>query len=207
MTLRNGQGALFLNAVVTPVKELSLTVTRVDLGARISWEMIEGSDNVSGFDVYRGADETSRVKLNEFSIPPGQASFVDEQPLSEETRYWLAEVSRTGDVTWHGPATLASTLPVQGRLLLAQSVPNPLRAGTSTLIQFEVPRQGAVSLQVFDLNGRQVAELLNQALPTGKHSVSWNGRDARGISLSPGVYFYRLSTIDGTRSRKLLLAP
>ncbi|HET9232696.1 MAG TPA: T9SS type A sorting domain-containing protein, partial [Candidatus Eisenbacteria bacterium] len=124
-----------------------------------------------------------------------------------ETRYWLTEVSRTGDVTWHGPATLASALPVPGRLLLAQSVPNPFRAGASTLIQFEVPGQGPASLEIFDLNGHRVGALLNEALPTGKHSVSWNGRDDRGVPLSPGVYFYRLNTTDGIRSRKLLLTP
>ena len=204
VTLRNGQGALFINELVTPV-ELSLTASRSENGALITWEITAGSESVIGFDVHREDGNGNRVKLNDASIPPDRPSFLDEDPFSGETRYWLAEFSRTGDMTWHGPATLAPALPAPACLLLAQNVPNPLPAGSSTLIQFEVPREGRVNLQIYDVTGRRVATLVGEVLPAGEHSASWNGRDENGIPRSPGIYFYRLNTINGTLSRRLLL--
>ncbi len=82
--------------------------------------------------------------------------------------------------------------------LLYQNYPNPFNP--STTIRFTLPQAGHVTLQVFDVLGREVAVLLNEHLPAGEHSVVF---DARG--LSSGVYFYRLTPGSFTQVRKAIL--
>jgi len=69
---------------------------------------------------------------------------------------------------------------------LEQNYPNPFNPATS--IQFAVPEQAVLTLQVFNLLGQQVATLLDQtAYEPGNHVVNWNASN-----LSSGIYFYRL---------------
>ena len=83
-----------------------------------------------------------------------------------------------------------------------RSAPNPFRS--STLISFELPEGGLVSLQVFDISGRHVATLANERLPAGSYSMPWSGKDAAGQDVSPGIYFYRLETPNLRETRKAI---
>ncbi len=67
--------------------------------------------------------------------------------------------------------------------------PNPARVST---ISFALPRADRVELGVFDLQGRQVAQLFKGSFPAGTYSRTWNGADDSGNHVGPGVYFYRL---------------
>ena len=81
---------------------------------------------------------------------------------------------------------------------LAQNYPNPFNP--STTIRFAVSKSGLVRLRVYDLTGRRVTELLNQKIQSGWHSLQFNG-----AGLVSGVYYYQLSTSQGTLVRKMLL--
>ena len=67
--------------------------------------------------------------------------------------------------------------------------PNPARVST---INFALPQHANVDLGIFDLAGRQVVSLAKGALPAGTYTRKWNGTDASGQRVNPGVYFYRL---------------
>jgi hypothetical protein len=86
---------------------------------------------------------------------------------------------------------------------LAQNYPNPFNPATH--IQFSLPRAGAVRLEVFNILGARVRQLVNQILPAGVHRVSFNGRSDEGRLLATGVYFYRLVTDEYAECRKMLL--
>jgi len=79
------------------------------------------------------------------------------------------------------------------RLVPSQTVvtvsPNPFNSITQ--ISYTVPRQGIVSVRVYDINGRLVATLMDGIASFGSHTVVWN---ASGISA--GVYFVRLASGD-----------
>ena len=72
--------------------------------------------------------------------------------------------------------------------------PNPLRTGTS--IPFSLREEADVRIDVWDLGGRRVRELVRSRLPAGDHRADWDGRDDAGRKLSIGTYFYRLM-VDG----------
>ncbi len=86
---------------------------------------------------------------------------------------------------------------------LRPSVPNPFQSATE--IRFSLPEAAGTRLHVFDLRGRLVRELLDGSdQPAGEHRVQWDGRDASGRTVSPGVYFYRLTTPQHVQARKVI---
>ncbi|MDZ7765638.1 MAG: FlgD immunoglobulin-like domain containing protein [Melioribacteraceae bacterium] len=56
------------------------------------------------------------------------------------------------------------------------------------------------TLIVYDILGREIKTLINQQLPSGEHSVTWNGTNNNGQGVSAGVYFYRLIIGDPSTS-------
>ena len=76
------------------------------------------------------------------------------------------------------------------RLRLSPATPNPFRA--STRIDYELPRSASVRLSVHDAQGRCVATLAAGTQAAGRHSVSWDGRDAAGRERHTGFYMVRL---------------
>ncbi len=88
-------------------------------------------------------------------------------------------------------------------LALGAPAPNPLREVTT--LHFSLPHEGRVALAVFDLQGRQVRELVRGAFPGGERSVTWNGRDDQGRSVSSGIYFVRLEALGRTLVRRVAM--
>lgn len=81
---------------------------------------------------------------------------------------------------------------------LLQNYPNPFNPETN--IKFTLPKDGNVTLKVFDVSGRVVAEIVNGNLNAGMYSVSFNAS-----KLSSGVYFYRISADGFTDTKKMIL--
>ena len=86
---------------------------------------------------------------------------------------------------------------------LFPNYPNPFNA--QTRIAYEINRPADVTLKVYDILGRYVTTLINATQTTGQQSVTWDGRDFRGIAVSSGVYFYRMKSGDTDQVRKMLL--
>lgn len=78
--------------------------------------------------------------------------------------------------------------PVALRLYPCQ--PNPFNPRTT--VRFDLPAAAAVRLTVFDLAGRAVRVLVDDALPAGSHEAAWDGRDGAGRETGSGTYLARL---------------
>ena len=84
-----------------------------------------------------------------------------------------------------------------------EAFPNPFNPQTT--VRLVNPRQGHVSVAVFDVQGRLVRELVNADLMAGEHSVTWDGTDRQGRRAGSGVYFARMLAGDTTTGVKLVL--
>jgi hypothetical protein len=104
------------------------------------------------------------------------------------------EIGIVGDPVSVDPET--GELPATARL--EQNYPNPFNPATT--IGFELQEAADSRLSVFDLNGREVATLVNSRLGAGTHSVSF---DASG--LASGIYVYRLQTGEISLTRRMTL--
>ena len=86
---------------------------------------------------------------------------------------------------------------------LNRVIPNPFKSGTS--VSFAVSEKRRVRLSVYDVQGRLVSTLFEGSVDGGEHLIPWDGRDARGGRLAPGVYFLRLSAGESSLVRKMVL--
>jgi len=87
---------------------------------------------------------------------------------------------------------------------LLAAVPNPFNP--RTVLGFEMPASARVTLGIFDLSGRLIRRLLSDAVVSaGHHQVVWDGNDELGRPAAGGVYFYRLSGMERSQSRKMML--
>jgi len=80
---------------------------------------------------------------------------------------------------------------------------NPWTSGMAFSV--EVPTARSVHLSVHDLQGRWLATLLDRALGTGEHTVTWSGVDSRGRRMASGTYLLHLRAGDAAMTRKLLV--
>ena len=113
------------------------------------------------------------------------------------------------DNAWQTPTVWSSTwiggssVGVDDEILpltyaLHPNYPNPFNPATH--IQFTIPEQTDVKLQIFDVLGRQVDVLVNKTLPIGHHEILWSPNN-----LSSGFYFYKLEAGSFMQTRKMIL--
>jgi hypothetical protein len=81
---------------------------------------------------------------------------------------------------------------------LFENYPNPFNP--TTTISYTIPEAGRVSIKVFDVLGREVAELINGFVSSGKHDVVWDG-----TNFASGIYFYRITFGNQTLYKKMLM--
>ena len=82
--------------------------------------------------------------------------------------------------------------------ILKQNYPNPFNF--STIIEFTLPKRGHVTLSLFDILGRKVADIYNQVMDAGTHRHRLSMKD-----VSSGIYFYTLKTEKIQITRKMTL--
>ncbi len=161
------------------------------------------SGMVAGVHV-EDATNQSRLVLFGFgfeSIIRQPARYATPEQVLQNVMNWLTGAT--------GVAESATELP--GTFSLSASYPNPWRmnAGISeTIIRFQLPidlTAERVTLKIFDLLGREVTTLLDQAYQSGQFAARWNGRDRAGEMVKSGVYFYKLQAGAQQQAGKLLI--
>ncbi len=96
---------------------------------------------------------------------------------------------------------------VDDRLPLATRLqaPHPNPFNPTTTIAFELAQAGSVRLSVYGVDGRHVADLVDESLAAGAHRAVWRGRDGAGRPVASGTYLVQLRTAAGTFSQRLTL--
>jgi hypothetical protein len=98
------------------------------------------------------------------------------------------------------PTSVSATTPPAAPVLM-QNYPNPF--SDRTTIRFRAPAASEARLRIYDVAGRLVQVL---AHAPGEYSEAvWDGTDLNGNRVTSGIYFYRLDTAQGQRTRKMLL--
>ena len=92
---------------------------------------------------------------------------------------------------------------IPNKLTLNPSYPNPFNPNTK--ISFDLPKSSKVKLQIVDINGRGIANLLSNSLNSGTYNVNWNGTSDSGVNMSSGIYFIILNVDGSILTQKLSL--
>jgi len=78
-----------------------------------------------------------------------------------------------------------------------RAYPNPFNP--QTRIVFDLPRNGHVLIEIYNLQGIRIATLSDSVYSAGSHLVVWDGKNSSGQALASGLYFYRITSLLQTR--------
>jgi bacillolysin len=92
---------------------------------------------------------------------------------------------------------------VPDKFEVSQNYPNPFNP--STTLKYALPSAVFVRMAVYDINGKQVAELVNNMQNAGTYKVLWNGKNDIGIPVSSGIYYCRIIAGDYIKTNKMIL--
>jgi len=134
--------------------------------------------------------------LRMYSPPDGSNSFTTHSA-------WAIDVSNstviaTPDDVVTAVEDLGGEIPQH--YTIAQNYPNPFNAGTT--IEYSLPIASDVRLVIYDIQGREVASLVQTRQHAGTYSVQWLGRNNYGQGVASGIYFYKLTALSGDRERR-----
>ena len=213
-----------LNTEIVNIVELSmvdmpnyLTVTNVTGLDRFSSGIIDGSsgETEEGLLYVLGFDFTTGIISGEGAILQVDVQFA-ENIQNPSVIMMLASVS-AGDVN-AGPILSVNSgfgqfflsglsagdeEPIPAEFSLYPNYPNPFNP--STIITYDLAGEANVRLQVYDLMGRMIKNIINEMQPAGHHLAVWNATDNFGNPVSAGVYIYRLQADDHVFNRKMIL--
>ncbi|HZW40050.1 MAG TPA: T9SS type A sorting domain-containing protein [Ignavibacteriaceae bacterium] len=91
-------------------------------------------------------------------------------------------------------------IPPQNRIVTATMDAYPSPFNPSTTISYYIPKDGKVSLKVYDVLGKELSTLVDEYKTSGNYSIKFNGEN-----LSSGIYFYVLINNNLTNIKKMIL--
>ncbi|KAA3596273.1 MAG: T9SS C-terminal target domain-containing protein [Calditrichaeota bacterium] len=85
---------------------------------------------------------------------------------------------------------------------LSQNYPNPFNP--TTTIEYSIPENSFVKLEIFNVLGQKVRTLVSETKIAGKHLIKWTGTNELKKQVSSGVYFYKITANDFVENKKML---
>lgn len=206
-----GSGGLAYNISVDtsdtniPVELLSFNAEAMNGNVILSWSTATETNN-RGFEIQRnsggGYKPVTFVQGNGTSSQVHNYSFTDRNVNQGLYAYRLKQLDFDGTSNYSNKVEVTINLPEV--YLLEQNYPNPFNP--STQINFSLPTDARVTLKVFNILGQEVANLVNNAMTAGRHSLTFDASH-----FNSGVYLYSIAAAgtDGssfTSVRKMILS-
>lgn len=92
---------------------------------------------------------------------------------------------------------------VNAATALIGNYPNPFNPVTN--ISYSLKEKGTVSIDIYNIKGRLVKNLVNEVKSAGAHSETWTGLNNSGQDVGSGIYFYKMKTNTTSATKKMIL--
>lgn len=183
-----------------PVEFTSFTANVNENSVTLNWTTATETNN-SGFSVERKGNEGNWQTMGFISgrgnsTVTNQYSFTDQNVAYGKYTYRLKQIDYNGSATFSSEVNV-DVIPVN-TFALSQNYPNPFNP--STMIKYSIPSDQFVTLKIFDVLGREVATLVNEAQVRGEYTISFNAS-----RLSSGIYYYSITAGSYRETRKMIL--
>jgi len=209
-------GEIFLYPVppYTPSNLTAQQIFNLEPQVQLSWQ--DNSWNESVFKIIRKRGLPNDPSSFEFLsiVPQNVTQYIDSNVVIDSTytygvlalnMFGYSDTSNTASITIEPVTNLIENNNIS-TFSLSQNYPNPFNP--STKIKFTVPsviasgvkQSELVTLNVYDILGREVSTLVNEEKPAGEYEVEFNGRD-----LPSGIYFYKLKAGKYIQTKKMIL--
>jgi len=160
-----------------------------------------------------GLEDPGNLTYVDYGVPDPEAPYPMDFIIDQNgiVRYWSWEydpqeiISTIDGLLATSVGSPAGRPPVSaGRgVYLVPPTPNPTKRGSN--VSFRLFAEGAASLGVYDLAGREVRTLIQENRPAGDYTAFWDGRDEGGRPVASGVYFMVLEANGDRQSRRAVL--
>lgn len=183
-----------------PVELTSFSSRTSADGVTLLWSTASETNN-HGFEVERSCDgnifsNVGFINGAGTSTETHNYSFTDklENNFTGTLYYRLKQVDFNGQASYSQILTVKFEVPVN--YSLSQNYPNPFNPVTN--IKYTVPKNGTVTIKLYDITGKEVATLVNEVKSTGSYEIKVNAQN-----LASGVYFYRMTANDFVSVKKM----
>jgi hypothetical protein len=179
----------------------AFTVELIDDVVVLHWS-VNDEGEIRGFNIYRAENEADvMLRINEEPLSAETtADYRDETVMPGRSYcYQIGAICKEREIR---SFALSIQLPPRP-LTLYQNYPNPFNPTTS--ISFFLPDRAHVDLSIFDVSGRRVRALVNRTVESGRHAITWDGRNGAGRSVGSGIYYYRLVSGKRVLTRKMVV--
>ncbi len=183
----NGKIYKFIPSAV-PVELISFNAIVENGNVRLNWYTASETNN-AGFKIERSKDGANYEEIffiggNGTTTNRNVYTYLDESVSSGVYYYRLKQVNFDGSFEYLNVVTVDLGTP--DKFLLEQNYPNPFNP--KTVITFQTPSEGQITLKIYDVLGNEVATLLDEQKPAGIYNVELDASQ-----LTSGIYFYRIA--------------
>ncbi len=211
----NGEYRIQITEGGDEIWHVQLTQNNIGLinGYRYKFEFDARSTDIKIIDgklEKNGPPYTNYGKINSVLVEPTEKTFQFEFEMEDVTDYNARVVFNCGisnDSLFIDNVKLTRIIvdnvdddktEIPKKFKVFNNYPNPFNP--STTIKYSIPVKSQVKLKVYDALGREILTLVDKTKPEGSYVVEFNGS-----TLPSGVYFYRFSTANFTKTHKMLL--
>lgn len=178
-----------------PVVLESFKSTVNENNVTLKW-ITAGEINNKGFQIIRNGMTVGWIEGSGNSNTPKQYSFTDKDLPDGSYDYALKQIDYNGNNSVIGKQLNLSVTPP--KTFEASVYPNPFNSSAN--LKLHIPSAGQLSIKIFDISGKEIAEIYNGFSSAGRFSYS-----VSGISLSSGIYFCSIITTAGRKIKKFVV--
>ncbi|MCX7610518.1 MAG: glycosyl hydrolase family 18 protein [Ignavibacterium sp.] len=189
-----------------PVELVFFDAVYFDGKVKLTWKTASELENY-GWEIEKAVKSSTNPILKEWntigfvngsgnSNSPKEYHFIDNDVQYGEVYYRLKQIDYDGSIEYSNPIRLY--INYKPPIVSLNAFPNPFNSNTT--IRFELPKQGFVKLEVYDILGRKIKSLVNKFFKEGIYEMNLNGDD-----LSSGIYILYLKIDENAVIHKIQL--
>ena len=176
-----------------PVELASFTSNVISRDVKLNWTTASENNN-AGFEIQKSEirsqkkDEWAKVGYingNGTKTTPTNYTFEDKKLNMGKYKYRLKQIDYNGNFEYHYLESIVE-IGIPTKYDISQNYPNPFNP--TAKIDFDLPFDSKVSIELYDMSGREVMTIINDQRSAGYYTVQMNTGN-----LSSGTYFYRIS--------------
>lgn len=142
--------------------------------------------------LYKSPDGSDNSWSSEGGTVTASSNYVEKSGVNDFSFWTLADIEHPL------PVEKDEDEQIPDQYALYQNYPNPFNP--ETVIKFELPEQGMMSLKIYNTVGEEIAVLINEQMDAGTYYYQFNASH-----LASGVYLYKLNTENFSQSYKMIL--
>lgn len=201
LATNNGLGSYRMTRVI-PVEFSTFSAEAQDRNVMLVWKTATETNSAS-FEVERTLSGTSSwaaigsVRAAGTSVETKSYSYLDRNLNSAKYQYRLRQIDLDGSYSYSSVVEVEVGMPVA--FGLSQNYPNPFNP--TTRIEYQIPADSRVSLELYDITGQRVATLVNTEMAAGYHTFDLS---VGSYGLASGVYIYRMTAVEKSNGRSFV---